>query len=194
MIGWGSPGFLTRASILATGPDVGLARFEGLLLSLPFSGPPQLALEHFINIEDDGTDGAIVICLVHAENKILLVQMGIGLAVAWPAIINRAAVVLQKGARHGIEFNTIPILAVSLDKVGAELLDGQAEVSSQSLDVGIGQQRLQNPAAVTAVGTVNLGRNLLIQLPDQSIDPGDRQIGCLQVTAETPVFVLPLPG
>ena len=104
-------------------------------LCLPFSGSPQLALEPFVNIEDDGTDGAIVICLVHANNKILLVQMGIGLAVAWPTIINSAAVVLQKGARHGIEFKSLPLLAFSLDKVGAELFDGQAEVRRQSLDI-----------------------------------------------------------
>jgi hypothetical protein len=120
--------------------------------------------------------------------------MRIGLAVAWPAIINSAAVVPQKGARHGIEFNSIPFIAVSFDKVGAELLDGQAEVISQSLNVGIGQQWLHNPTTVTAVGAVNLVRNLLIQLPDQNVDPGDRQIGCLQITAETPVFVISLPG
>jgi hypothetical protein len=162
--------------------------------ALPSPGSPQLALEPFVNIEDDGTDGAIAICLVHAENEILLVQMGIGPAVAWPAIIHSAAVVLQKGARQGSEFNSIPLPAVSLDKVGAELLDGPAEVSSESLDVGIGQQRLHNTATVTAVGTVNLCGNLLIQLHDHSVDPGDRQIGRLQITAETPVFVLSLPG
>jgi len=37
-------------------------------------------------------------------------------------------------------------------------------------------------------------RNLMIQLHDQSVDPGDRQIGCLQITTETPVFVLSQPG
>jgi len=65
-------------------------------LLLPRTFSPEFLLELFINIEDDGTDGAVQENLGEPEDKIPFMQMWIGATVTRPVVINLTEIILQK--------------------------------------------------------------------------------------------------